>query len=185
MDLGCRHDGQLESIKTRGGLSRSLAFGRRTKAGVPLREERIEVLVEDEDAHQEQEMGATLRPLHLLLLHEALTHNGADGGFDEDSGDRLAVVPVLAEVAQGGVVRLQSVPRRGRHSLLPGRLAAASRPLGRPDVLAAGCGYRQIGLAIGDAPQPSTARHATLRPMRKKLAVLLGRMTFAPPSPAA
>ena len=53
----------------------------------------------------QEQVGAGLGPLHLLLLGEALADHEIDGGFDEGGRDRFRAAPALAIVGdRGGVV---------------------------------------------------------------------------------
>jgi hypothetical protein len=83
-----------------GGLNIVGGHGR-----IPGGEQVAQRAVEGSGSGLQEPMGTFLRPLHLLLLGEALADDEVDGGFGEGGRDDLAMVPALAVVRdRGGVV---------------------------------------------------------------------------------
>ena len=72
---------------------------------VPSSERLPQSAVEGLGAGLQEQVGAGLGPLHLLLLGKALADYEVDGGLDEGGRDRLGIAPALAVVRdRGGVV---------------------------------------------------------------------------------
>src|SRR6478735_2704984 len=71
---------------------------------VPRGERLAQGAVERAGADLHQPVGAELRPLHLLLLGEALVDHDVDRGFYEGGRDRLTVAPAFAVVRDDGAV---------------------------------------------------------------------------------
>ena len=97
---------------------------------VPFSERLRQSAVEGLGAGLQEQVGAGLGPLHLLLLGEALADHEVDGGLGEGGRDRLRIAPALAVVRdRGGVVvdvgdqacRRFGEPRAGRGSRWSGR----------------------------------------------------------------
>jgi hypothetical protein len=72
---------------------------------IPSHEHLPQRPVQSLGAGLEEQVGAFLRPLHLLLFGKALADDGVDRGLGEGRGDPLAIAPSLAVVRNGrGVV---------------------------------------------------------------------------------
>jgi hypothetical protein len=65
---------------------------------IPAAEYRPELVVERLDPHLEQQMGRVFRPLHLLLLAEAVADHLVHGGFDKAGADPLSSAVALTIV---------------------------------------------------------------------------------------
>ena len=66
--------------------------------GIPPPEHSFQLVVQDLGPSLQQQMCATLRPVHLLLLHDASAHDVIDRRFDGCRPDPFAVSGPLAEV---------------------------------------------------------------------------------------
>jgi hypothetical protein len=71
---------------------------RGSEARVPAGEVSGEVVVEDSGADLQEQVGATGRPAHLLLLDHAAADDAVDGGLGGGGGDRLATAVPFAVV---------------------------------------------------------------------------------------
>src|SRR5450759_4058353 len=74
------------------------------EAGVPAAELVGEVVGEHTGADLKEEVRASWRPAHLLLLHHPLADDLVDGGLGEGTGDDLASPVTLAVVGDAGGV---------------------------------------------------------------------------------
>jgi len=85
-------------------------------------------VVERLDPHLEQQMGRVFRPLHLLLLAEALADHLVHGGFDKAGADPLSGAVALTIVGNEALivcdVRMELLHRFVE---LPGRPIAGMR----------------------------------------------------------
>jgi hypothetical protein len=68
------------------------------KAGLPLAQNSLPILVENLRPDLKQQMGTPGRPLHLLLLGHSLAHHLVDSQFDEAGTDPLAITAAPAVV---------------------------------------------------------------------------------------
>ncbi|OYR24891.1 hypothetical protein CEV33_4630 [Brucella grignonensis] len=102
-------------------------------AWIPFLECRSQRAIEGLCSGLQQQMRASLAPLHLLLFGEALADDGVDGGLDEGKGYPLSGSVALAVIDQAGIVgsdvRLEFADRRQEfpHVLIIGLTHSASQ----------------------------------------------------------
>ena len=70
----------------------------RPEPRIPGAERLLPLAIQHPGANLQQEMGAPLAPLHLLLFHHALADHLVHGRFDKARADALAVAVPLAIV---------------------------------------------------------------------------------------
>jgi hypothetical protein len=138
--------GYRRALKTgRKGLGSREPINWRPELRIPAAEDVLKLIVEHAGAALQEEVGAALRPLHLLALHHPFADHLVDRGFHEGGRDCLALSEALALVRDEVAVGVISPnPRKFRQPTLATAAIASSpgavREIGRsiaPEVVEA------------------------------------------------